>query len=145
VCRREEFATDSCPADSLVGRAEAVTPLLDQPLRGPVYLRASSHKLPDLAMDLEGQVDVELVGRVDSVNSRLRTTFESVPDAPVGTVTFDLLGGRKGLLINSESLCGSGKRASVRMTGQNRDVVKTKPRLRAACGSQSSRKARRRG
>jgi hypothetical protein len=145
VCRREEFANNRCPADSLVGRAQVVTPLLDEPLAGPVYLRASSHKLPDLAMDLEGQVDFELIGRVDSVNSRLRTTFEGVPDAPVSRVTFDLLGGRKGLLINSESLCGSRKRATVRMAGQNGDVVKKTPKLRAACGSRASRRARRRG
>ena len=88
------------------------TPLLDEPLEGSVYLRASSHKLPDLVMDLEGQIDIELAGRVDAVDGRLRTTFESVPDAPVTSLKFDLLGGAKGLLVNSEGLCGatSGRR-----------------------------------
>jgi hypothetical protein len=145
VCTRGAFNTDSCPEDSLVGHVKVVTPLLDGPLEGGVYLRASSHKLPDLAMDLEGQVDLELAGRVDAVNERLRTTFTDIPDAPVTSLTFDLLGRAKGLLINGESLCRKQKRATVRLTGQNGDLVKLSPKLRTACGSKASRKARRRG
>jgi hypothetical protein len=133
VCTRPAFAKDSCPSGSLVGHAEVVTPLLDKPLRGPVYLRSSSHALPDLAVDLEGQVDLELVGRVDGVKGRLRATFESVPDAPITSASFDLLGGAKGLLINSNSLCGRPKRATVQMTGQNGDVINSTPKLKAAC------------
>ena len=49
----------------MIGHASAVTPLLDQPLEGPVYLRSSSHKLPDLVVDLQGQIDIELDGRVN--------------------------------------------------------------------------------
>jgi hypothetical protein len=143
VCTRPQFAADSCPANSLVGRAEVATPLLDNPLSGPVYLRASSHRLPDLAMDLEGQVNLELIGRVDGVNGRLRTTFEDVPDAPVDSVTFDLLGGSKGLLINSESLCARTKRASVRAIGQNGTVVNTHPKLRTTCGAARHKRSKR--
>ena len=40
---------------SLIGSAEVTTPALDQPLKGMVYLRASSNKLPDLVVDLKGQ------------------------------------------------------------------------------------------
>ena len=143
--RRGEFATDSCPANSLVGHAVVTTPLLDKPLEGSVYLRASTHKLPDLVMDLEGQIDIELAGRVDAIGGRLRTTFESVPDAPVTSLKFDLIGGSKGLLVNSESLCGRSARATVRMTGQNGDVVNVKPKLKTSCGSDASRKRHRSG
>jgi hypothetical protein len=38
---------------------------------------------------------------------------------PLGTVALDLQGGSKGLLINSESLCGAPREAMVKMTGQN--------------------------
>jgi hypothetical protein len=140
VCRRGEFAADQCPATSLVGHAKVVTPLLDEPLEGSVYLRASTHKLPDLVMDLEGQIEIELAGRVDAVNGRLRTTFDSVPDAPVTSLQLDLLGGAKGLLVNSDGLCGRSKRATVAMAGQNGDVVNVKPKLKTSCGPGASRK-----
>jgi hypothetical protein len=118
-CTRVQYAADACPAGSVLGSAEATTPLLDHPLKGLVYLRASSHKLPDLAIDLKGQVDFELTARVDSVNGRLRTTFEDIPDAPVSSFALDLKGGSKGLLVNAESLCEVRKKAMVRMSGQN--------------------------
>ena len=62
----------------MIGAAEAVTPLLDQPLEGPVYLRSSSHKLPDLVADLKGQIDIELVGRID-LDSRAAADAPSKP------------------------------------------------------------------
>ncbi len=73
-----------------------MSPLLDQPLKGPVFLRSSSHKLPDIVMDLKGQIEIELAGRVDAVNGALRTTFESMPDAPVSSFALNLAGGFKG-------------------------------------------------
>ena len=112
-----------------------MTPLLDEPLIGQAYLRSSSHDLPDIAVDLQGQVDFELVGRIDSVNARLRTTFETVPDVPVSRFVFHFAGGRKGLLQNSESLCGSNRKASVRMLGQNGRKTSKRITLNPACGS----------
>jgi hypothetical protein len=91
-------------------------------------------------MDLEGQIEIELAGRVDAVNGRLRTTFESVPDAPVTSLRLDLLGGAKGLLVNSNGLCGRSRRATVGMAGQNGDIVNVKPKLKTSCGSGASRK-----
>ena len=85
---------------------EAWTPLLDQPVEGPVILRSSNHLLPDLVMDLKGQVDVNVVGRIDSINGRNRTTFEGIPDQPVSKFTLTLQGGGKGLLVNAKGLCG---------------------------------------
>jgi hypothetical protein len=136
-CTRPQFDADNCPAGSQLGTAEAVTPLLDQPLRGKVYLRTSpNHKLPDIVADLEGQIDIELVGKVDTVHGgSLRTTFEGVPDAPVTSFHLDLEGGARGLLQNSKSLCGKPKRAEVKMSGHNGAVVKSKPKLKVTCGN----------
>ena len=134
------------PPNSLVGHAEVTTPLLDKPLEGSVYLRASTHKLPDLVMDLEGQIDIELAGRVDAIR---RAPADDLRIGPrrAGRPRFklDLLGGSKGLLVNSEGLCGSSTRATVRMTGQNGDVVNVKPKLKTSCGSDASRKRHRSG
>jgi hypothetical protein len=143
VCTRAQFAAEQCPDKALVGHASVTTPLLDQPVEGPVWLRSSSHRLPDIVADLKGQVNLQVVGRVDAVHGRLRASFESLPDAPVSSVSFDLLGRAKGLLVNTESLCGSGKRATVRITGQNGDVRALKPRLRPRCGGASRTKHRR--
>jgi hypothetical protein len=140
VCTRGQFANSACPQGSKIGQAEVTTPLLAEPLKGSVYLRSSTNQLPDLVLDLKGQVDFEAIAKVDSVNARLRTTFASVPDVPISKVVLDLAGGKKGLLINSEPLCGSGKKATVRMTGQNGAVFNTKAKLRPACGSKARHK-----
>jgi hypothetical protein len=142
VCTRPDFAKDACPAASQLGTAEATTPLLDAPLRGNVYLRSSpAHKLPDLVMDLEGQFDIELAGRIDTAkNGALRTNFDAVPDAPVTSFVLDLVGGSKGLLTNSEDICDAGKKATVKMTGQNGVVTNRKVSLQSACGGQQSPK-----
>jgi hypothetical protein len=134
VCTRVQFAADSCPPRSMLGTAEATTPLLDQPLRGGAYLRSSSHNLPDLVLDLKGQIDIELSGRIDTTKKGgLRTTFEAVPDAPVTRFVLDLAGGSKGLIQNSTSLCGRPKRAQLTMVGQNRTKLRRRVKLQARC------------
>jgi hypothetical protein len=136
VCTRVQFAQDACPAASVYGEASATTPLLSQPLSGPVYLRSSSHKLPDLVIALNGQVDVVLDGRVDSVKGGIRTTFEAVPDAPVTKFTLQMRGGKKGLLINSANLCKlkpKDNRATVLMDAQNGKVHDTSPVVANGC------------
>lgn len=144
-CTRVQFAAEACPPGSVLGSAEAVTPLLDQPLAGNVYLRTNpAHKLPDIVADLRGQIDIELVGKIDTVHGgSLRTTFEGVPDAPVTRFTMKLAGGKRGLLQNETGLCGKRKPATVRMTGQNGAQVSLRKKLRVACHSkQRAKRAR---
>jgi hypothetical protein len=145
VCTRVDFAKNSCPSASLVGRVEVTTPLLDQPLAGNVYLRSSQHDLPDLALDLEGQINVEAIGMVDSVKGRLRTTFEDIPDVPISRISFDLAGGVKGLLQNTTSLCKGVKKATVRLAGQNgaRRSIEVKLEAAAACGANARARSKR--
>jgi hypothetical protein len=111
--------------------------LLDHPLAGNVYLRSSSHTLPDIVLDLKGQISIEAIGRISSVKARLRSIFETVPDVPVSRIVLDLVGGHKGLLVNSEGLCGTSKDATVQMTGQNGAVLERKTALKANCSSRS--------
>jgi hypothetical protein len=140
VCTKVQFAAQSCPAASVLGTAEATTPLLDDPLKGSVYLRSSEHGLPNLVLDLRGQLDIELVGTIDTAkNGALRTTFATVPDAPVSRFVLSLNGGSKGLLQNSQSLCGADKSAVVKMTGQNGARLKRSTRLEMSCGSTSGK------
>ena len=120
VCTRVQFAAKKCPEASIYGTAMAITPLLDKPLEGPVYLRSSNHSLPDLVAALKGQFDIELAGRIDSKNGGIRNTFELVPDAPVTKFVLKMKGGQKSLLVNSRNLCKSVSRADVRMVGTER-------------------------
>ena len=140
VCTRVQFAADRCPAGSVYGRARAVTPLLDRPLEGPVYLRSSSNPLPDLVAALDGQIEIDLVGRIDSVKGGIRTTFESVPDAPVSRFVLEMKGGRKGLLVNSRDLCGATGRAKVLIDGQNGKAADQNPALANSCGKKSKKR-----
>jgi hypothetical protein len=142
ICTRVQFAADGCPEGSRIGSAEADTPAFDQPLKGAVYLRASDNKLPDMVVDLEGEFDIQLSARIDSVDGRLRANFGPLPDAPVSKFVLNLLGGKKGLLVNSRNLCGSKHRAQVRMVGQNGAQTKSKLPVQLSCGSNASRKKR---
>jgi hypothetical protein len=139
ICTRVQFAAESCPSGAVYGWARAFTPLLDQPLEGPVYLRSSSNLLPDLVADLRGQIHVVLAGRIDSIDGGIRTTFPRVPDAPVSKFVLSMRGGSKGLLVNSRNLCASANRAVVKMDGQNGKVHDFKTALGADCGKKSRR------
>jgi hypothetical protein len=134
VCTRVQFAADECPPGSIYGHATAVTPLLSKPLSGPVYLRSSNHKLPDLVADLGGEIEVVLDGRIDSRNGGIRTTFATVPDAPVSKFVLEMKGGRRGLLQNSTSLCRTTHRASAKFDAQNGRVRDWRPILKDRCG-----------
>ncbi|HSC21689.1 MAG TPA: hypothetical protein VLC07_08160 [Solirubrobacterales bacterium] len=135
ICTRVQFAADKCPKGSVYGKARAITPLLGKPLSGPVYLRSSNHPLPDLVAKLGGQLEIDLVGRIDSVHGGIRASFESVPDAPVTKFVLQMKGGRKSLLTNSTDICRGQHRATAAMKAQNGRAAKLRPALIATgCG-----------
>jgi hypothetical protein len=141
-CTRDQFAADACPRSSVLGHARAFSPLLDQPLEGPVYFRSNGgvRELPDLVADLDGQIRVTLVGFIDSVqveggdSARVRTRFMSVPDAPVSRFVMNLFGGKRGLIENSTDICQRLGRAGVRLDGQNGKVADSDLRIGTSCG-----------
>ncbi len=145
ICTRVQYAANGgngggCPKGSVYGHAKAWTPLLDEPLEGPVYLRSSNHELPDMVLALHGLVDIESVGRIDSVNERIRSTFENVPDAPLSKVVLSMQGGRKGLLVNSTDICRGVHRAKAVFTGQNGKRYTDAPKVSANCGEKKALK-----
>jgi len=146
ICTRVQFNAgggngEQCPKGSIYGWVKAVTPLLGEPLSGPVYLRSSNHPLPDLVAALHsGKVDIDLAGRIDSVNGGIRNSFEAVPDAPVTKFTLEMQGGKKGLLVNSTNICRGKHRASATFTGQNGKRLESHPLLKAKCGGKKKHK-----
>jgi hypothetical protein len=119
ICTRVQFAADACPKGAVYGHVKATTPLLEEPLSGPAYLRSSNNELPDLVFDLHGIVDVEVSARIDSVRGGIRATFGNVPDAPITKVVVAMQGGDKGLIVNSRDLCAGTARARAQLRAQN--------------------------
>jgi hypothetical protein len=134
ICTRVQFAQKSCPQAAIYGHATAYTPLLDQPLSGPVYLRSSNHNLPDFVAELHGIVDVEAVARIDSKAGGIRATFSEVPDAPLSKVVVQMQGQKKGLIVNSTDLCAKAHRANLQLEAQNGKRLSARPEMRAGCG-----------
>ncbi len=140
ICTRVQFAANGgngrgCPAGSIYGHVRAYTPILDQPLEGPVFLRASNNPLPDFVAALRGLVDVEAVAKIDSVGGGIRATFTEVPDAPLSKVVVEMQGQKKGLIVNSADLCRAANRANAAYSAHNDRRAQGRPALRAeGCG-----------
>jgi hypothetical protein len=144
VCTRVQFAAENCPPGSIYGHALAKTPLFDEPLQGPVYLRSSSHRLPDLVAKLKGPasqpVEVDLDGRIDSIGGGIRTTFELVPDAPVSRFVLVMRGAKKSLLENSTNLCAAVSRATAKLVAHNGKRLSLHPAMRTRCRSNAHKR-----
>lgn len=133
VCNQEEFGPDACPADSVYGRARVATPLLDESLEGPVYLRAGDRRLPDLIIALKGRFRIDLVARLDAVRGRLRIVFPRLPDIPLRKFVLAMRGERRGLFVNSGGLCRETLRAVMSASGHNGMQRAARPAVRTEC------------
>jgi hypothetical protein len=136
VCTRPQLASQTCPKGAVYGQAIAKSPLLDNRLKGPVYLVSSNDKLPNLVADLRGQVNIQLRGVISSKRGGLKTVFPEVPDVPVKKFILNMRGGKKSLLVNSTNTCAKPQRAVLNLKGQNGKKVKNnKYKLRISnCG-----------
>jgi hypothetical protein len=143
ICTRPDLAAGKCPKGSVYGHAAATSPLLGKKLRGPVYLVPSTHILPDLLVDLRGQVNVRLRGSVESVKgARLRNVFYAVPDVPVTKFVLTMNGGKRGLLTNTKPLCARKFFSKATLKAQNgRRARNKRMRLQVpACGGGKRKK-----
>jgi hypothetical protein len=124
VCTRPQLASHTCPKASAYGTAEAKSPLLKEKLKGKVFLVSSNHQLPDLLVDLRGQVEIYLRGVISSKRGGLKTVFNNTPDVPVSKFVLNMKGGKKSLLVNSTNTCAEPQRAVLNIKGQNGKKVK---------------------
>lgn len=145
VCTRPQLAERRCPKGSVYGHAAAKSPLLGKKLRGPVYLVPGKKILPDLLVDLRGQVNIRLRGTVEAVGGRLRNIFKA-PDVPVSKFVLTMNGGKKGLLTNTRDLCKGAGRSKVVLKGQNGKRVRSNrvPIRVPACHPKAGKKKRNR-
>jgi hypothetical protein len=113
-----------CPAKSQVGDAELTTPLLEEPLRGHVFVAAPScggagqvgcteasaqnGELFGVYLELAGEgVIVKLRGNIDADPSsgRLTVSFADAPQLPFEELRLELYGGERAPLANPQT-CG---------------------------------------
>ncbi len=145
ICDRAELASDQCAGKQAIGEATTVTPLLEAPLKGPVYAVSGFGVLPHLAFILGGQVTLMPEAESSSVqNGRLRTVVPVIPDAPIGNFRFTLFGGKQGYISNTQSLCSEPTTSTIEFTAQNGKTMTQQVKTKTVCKARkSNRKSRR--
>lgn len=106
ACSETDFANDACASNSQVGTASATTPVLPQPLSGPVYFLAKpGGGLPRLAIRLRGAITLDVIGDVTlNKAGRIVTEFPAIPDVPISDFQLSLAGGPNAALT-AAGLC----------------------------------------
>jgi hypothetical protein len=102
-CDQASFQAGTCPASTVVGLATAASPLLSQPLFGNVELVTGSGALPNLGLDLKGQLHLLLQGTVDISNGNT-VAFNGLPDIPISRFQLTFTN-PPGLLGTSRDIC----------------------------------------
>jgi hypothetical protein len=103
----------SCPERSILGSAKILTPLLEAPLEGSIYLAQQSANpfgsLLALYLVAEGDgVLIKLAGKVeaDPQTGQLTVRFTDLPQLPIGDLELSFFDGERALLV-SPPACGS--------------------------------------
>jgi hypothetical protein len=106
----------TCPDASKVGEVTAISPLLDQPVEGGVYIRSQNSRDPEsgemfrLALVLQNKkrgIDIRLPGqiRVNKQTGRIETTFDNNPELPVSSLNLQFKDGPRAPLATPPT-CG---------------------------------------
>jgi hypothetical protein len=107
VCELADFDRDACPPESIKGEATAYSPLLPEPLRGPVtFVRVPGEALPGLRISLRGKISLTLSGRISfGERGRVVNTLDPIPDTPLSRFELDLKSGPDSTLIATRDFC----------------------------------------
>lgn len=150
-----------CPKGSIVGRARAVTPLLNEPLVGNVYFVKNIRRdpktgneirtLPMIIAALRGEIAINLKGTSDTKGGKLVSIFDGVPDAPVSQFNLNIAGGKNGIIAVTRTrralinLCAKprGHIAESDMDGQNGKRHDRNIRMKTPCAKKQIKAAKR--
>jgi hypothetical protein len=111
ACPAASFETGlppgTCEHKSVVGSVTVSTPVLPGKLTGTAYLVShGGEAFPDLDLILQGDnIEVVLVGHTQIKSGITTTTFESLPDVPVSSVTVSLPMGANSAVSANGALC----------------------------------------
>lgn len=136
ACRDTVFDSNpaACPAASLVGTAEAITPVVPVPLEGPAYFVShGSERFPELIVVLQGyglRIDLHGETFIDKKTGITSSTFRAVPDQPVKSFELSLPQGVYSALASNGDLCSVPhkivvrKKVVVRLRGRRKTVLR---------------------
>jgi hypothetical protein len=143
----------TCPEGSDIGTAVVHTPVLKNPVAGPIYLVSHGNAAwPDAELVLQGEgITVILDGQTAIKKGVTTSSFLSVPDVPFETVEANLPEGpHSALTMNSSlaekahyDLCGQHLSIPTQLTGQNGTLVNDSVKVAVqGCGAVKASKAR---
>jgi hypothetical protein len=128
ACTAAQFDANpaGCPAASLIGQAQALTPVLPVPLVGPAYFVShGGEAFPSLEIVLQGYgVKIILTGETFISKARITSsTFRTIPDQPVTSFELTLPEGKYSALAANGNLCKSKLAMPTAFVGQNGDAI----------------------
>ncbi len=140
---------DACPAASTIGFAKAITPILPEPLTGPVYFVShGGAAFPDLVVALKGYgITFDLIGTTFINKAGITsTTFKQVPDVPIGSFELTLPQGPNSALAANGNLCASKLKMPTTFVAQDgAEIHRSTPVGVTGCAKQAKKAAGKHG
>jgi hypothetical protein len=141
ICSHRDALKAACPAAARIGAASARSALLEEPLKGSVYVaQPEGNGPPDLAVSLTaGGVHVGIEGETSQRDGHFVTRLAGLPDMPLSSLVMHLGSVGKGALSLRGGACAHGRprqlAAALRMKGQNglRRSIRQPIEVRAHC------------
>jgi uncharacterized repeat protein (TIGR01451 family) len=136
----------SCPVDSRVGEASAITPVLPVALAGPAYFVSyGGAKFPELVVVLSGygttvQIHGETFISKEGITS---STFRNIPDVPITLFELKLPEGPDSALAANGNLCTSTLKMPTAFVAENgAEIHETTPIGVTGCPKHKAKKAK---
>jgi hypothetical protein len=110
ICSRADARRNLCPPGSRVGVARALSPLLDEPMQGSVYVvQPRGDGEPDTWITLSGGgMTISVKGESVTSHGKALTRMSGLADMPLSSFTLRLGGPGEGLLSFDASPCRHG-------------------------------------